>query len=43
MVQVCRGVGQVLLLLCSETCGNGEDGCGVSLFISISISTIVSQ
>ena len=31
MFQACRGVGQVLLLLCSETCGNREDGCGISL------------
>jgi len=43
MVQTYRGVAQVLLLLCSKTCGNGEDGCGISLIISISISSIVSQ
>jgi len=26
-----------------KMCGNGEDGCGISLIISISISSIVSQ
>jgi len=31
MVETCRGVGQVLLLLCTKTCGNGENGCGLSV------------
>ena len=31
MVQTCRGVGQVLLLLCSKRVGIGQDGCGISL------------
>ena len=31
MVKTCRGVGQVLLLLCTKTCGNGENGCGICL------------
>jgi len=26
VVQTCRAVGQVLLLLCAKTCENGEDG-----------------
>ena len=33
----------MLLLLRTETCGSGEDGCGISLIISISVSTIVSR
>jgi len=33
----------VLLLLHSETCGSGEDGCGISLIISISVSITVSR
>jgi len=33
----------VLLLLRSKTCTSREDGCGISLIISISVSTIVSR
>ena len=32
--------GQVLFLLCSTTCGNGEDGGGIFLIMSISISSV---
>jgi hypothetical protein len=31
------GCGQVLLLLCSTTCGNVEDGCGISNYVHIYI------